>query len=153
MEILSGIILIYFDLIWKVYVFDSWQIITVFNIFSEFRDCFYLNARSGQIRSLDELTIIMRSLGMSPTITELKKYFKEKSELGVLFEVIISKFENFGNASSEHFIQINLSHYKTCSWNLFWAIIKMSFLFLYFLYSYSKIFYCLITKVKKKFNF
>ncbi|GBM19747.1 Calmodulin-like protein 4 like protein [Argiope bruennichi] len=45
----------------------------------EFRDCFYLNARSGQIRSLDELTIIMRSLGMSPTITELKQYFKEKN--------------------------------------------------------------------------
>lgn len=64
---------------------------------------------------------------MSPTITELKKYFKEKSELGVLFEVIISKFENFGNASSEHFIQINLSHYKPCSWNSFRAIIKMSF--------------------------
>ncbi|XP_023235731.1 LOW QUALITY PROTEIN: calmodulin-like protein 4 [Centruroides vittatus] len=45
----------------------------------EFRDCFYLNAHSGQIRSLDELTIIMRSVGMSPTITELKKYFKEKN--------------------------------------------------------------------------
>uniref|UniRef100_A0A1W7RAX8 Calglandulin n=1 Tax=Hadrurus spadix TaxID=141984 RepID=A0A1W7RAX8_9SCOR len=44
----------------------------------EFRDCFYLNAHSGQIRSLDELTIIMRSVGMSPTITELKKYFREK---------------------------------------------------------------------------
>ncbi|XP_013779503.1 calmodulin-like [Limulus polyphemus] len=44
----------------------------------EFRDCFYLNARSGQIRNLDELTLIMRSLGMNPTITELKKYFKDK---------------------------------------------------------------------------
>ncbi|XP_076322697.1 uncharacterized protein LOC143231853 isoform X1 [Tachypleus tridentatus] len=44
----------------------------------EFRDCFYLNARTGQIRTLDELTVIMRSLGMNPTITELKKYFKDK---------------------------------------------------------------------------
>ncbi|KAK8776729.1 hypothetical protein V5799_029925 [Amblyomma americanum] len=45
---------------------------------SEFRDCFYLNAHSGQIRTLDELTLIMRSLGLSPTITELKKYYKDK---------------------------------------------------------------------------
>lgn len=44
----------------------------------EFRECFYLFARSGQIRTLDELTIIMRSLGMSPTIQELKKYLKDK---------------------------------------------------------------------------
>ncbi|XP_046397560.1 calmodulin-like protein 4 [Ischnura elegans] len=44
----------------------------------EFRECFYLFARSGQIRSLDELTMIMRSLGMSPTIAELKKYLKDK---------------------------------------------------------------------------
>ncbi|CAN7949668.1 unnamed protein product, partial [Ixodes hexagonus] len=44
----------------------------------EFRDCFYLNAHSGQIRTLDELTLIMRSLGLSPTITELKKYYKNK---------------------------------------------------------------------------
>ncbi|XP_071451221.1 calmodulin-like protein 4 [Hetaerina americana] len=44
----------------------------------EFRECFYLFARSGQIKSLDELTVIMRSLGMSPTIAELKKYLKDK---------------------------------------------------------------------------
>ncbi|XP_063231417.1 calmodulin-like protein 4 isoform X2 [Bacillus rossius redtenbacheri] len=44
----------------------------------EFRECFYLFARSGQIRTLDELTTIMRSLGMSPTIHELKKYLKDK---------------------------------------------------------------------------
>ncbi|VVC98147.1 unnamed protein product [Leptidea sinapis] len=37
----------------------------------EFRECFYLFARSGQITSLDELTVVMRSLGMSPTIQEL----------------------------------------------------------------------------------
>lgn len=47
--------------------------------FVEFRECFYLNARNnGSIRTLDELSLIMRSLGMSPTISELKKYLKEK---------------------------------------------------------------------------
>ncbi|CAA9995360.1 unnamed protein product [Nesidiocoris tenuis] len=44
----------------------------------EFRECFFLFARNGQIRTLDELTVIMRSLGMSPTINELKGYLKEK---------------------------------------------------------------------------
>merc|ERR1712123_428092 len=42
------------------------------------QDSFYLYARSGQIKTMDELTIIMRSLGMSPTITELKTYMKDK---------------------------------------------------------------------------
>lgn len=46
---------------------------------SEFRECFYLFARSGQITSLDELTVIMRSLGLSPTIQELTTYLKKKS--------------------------------------------------------------------------
>jgi len=44
----------------------------------EFRECFYLNARNGSIRTLDELSLIMRSLGMSPTIAELRKYLKDK---------------------------------------------------------------------------
>nr|CAG4644398.1 EOG090X0GKM [Lepidurus arcticus] len=44
----------------------------------EFRDCFNLYARNGQIHTLDELTIIMRSLRMSPTIAELRQYFKAK---------------------------------------------------------------------------
>lgn len=44
----------------------------------EFRECFYLFARSGQINTLDELTVVMRSLGMSPTIGELNKYLKDK---------------------------------------------------------------------------
>ncbi|KAB0796442.1 hypothetical protein PPYR_10503 [Photinus pyralis] len=44
----------------------------------EFRECFYLFARSGQIKSLDELTVIMRSLGLSPTISELTSYLKQK---------------------------------------------------------------------------
>ncbi|KAK9509504.1 hypothetical protein O3M35_006809 [Rhynocoris fuscipes] len=44
----------------------------------EFRECFFLFARNGYIKTLDELTVIMRSLGMSPTIAELKGYLKEK---------------------------------------------------------------------------
>merc|ERR1711997_288527 len=44
----------------------------------EFRECFYLYARNGQIRTMDELTVIMRSLGMSPTIAELRQYMKDK---------------------------------------------------------------------------
>merc|ERR1711963_657490 len=44
----------------------------------EFRECFYLYARSGQISTMDELTVIMRCLGMSPTITELKSYMRDK---------------------------------------------------------------------------
>lgn len=49
-----------------------------FFVVVEFRECFYLNARNGSIRTLDELSLIMRSLGMSPTIAELRKYLKEK---------------------------------------------------------------------------
>ncbi|XP_073820047.1 calmodulin-like protein 4 [Musca autumnalis] len=45
----------------------------------EFRECFYLFARSGQITTLDELTVIMRSLGLSPTIQELVGYLKKKN--------------------------------------------------------------------------
>lgn len=45
----------------------------------EFRDCFNLNAKDGMIHSLDELTVIMRSLGMSPTIRELRTYFRNKN--------------------------------------------------------------------------
>lgn len=45
----------------------------------EFRECFYLFARSGHITSLDELTVIMRSLGLSPTIQELTSYLKKKA--------------------------------------------------------------------------
>ncbi|UYV81322.1 hypothetical protein LAZ67_20000766 [Cordylochernes scorpioides] len=46
---------------------------------AEFRDCFSLNARSGQIRSIQELTATMRSLGLSPTVMELNKYFNQKN--------------------------------------------------------------------------
>ena len=44
----------------------------------EFRDCFYLNCASGQINHVKELTAIMRSLGMSPTVPELESYLKSK---------------------------------------------------------------------------
>jgi len=53
--------------------------------FVEFRECFYLNARNGGvIRTLDELSLIMRSLGMSPTIAELRKYLKDK---GIIIDI------------------------------------------------------------------
>lgn len=45
----------------------------------EFRECFNLFARSGTITNLDELTVIMRSLGLSPTINELTMYLKKKN--------------------------------------------------------------------------
>lgn len=50
--------------------------VTVF-YFLEYRECFYLFARSGTIHSLDELTVIMRSLGLSPTILELRAYLRK----------------------------------------------------------------------------
>ena len=46
---------------------------------SAFRECFYLNAESVQIHSMNELAVIMRSLGMNPTKTELTNYMKEKN--------------------------------------------------------------------------
>jgi len=46
----------------------------------EFRDCFYLKTKSnGLISTLEELKEIMRSLGMSPTLSELEVYFKDKA--------------------------------------------------------------------------
>ncbi|XP_035737082.1 calmodulin-like protein 4 isoform X1 [Vespa mandarinia] len=63
------------NLLWLV-TFEK-KILMICSI-TEFRECFYLFARNGQIRTLDELTIIMRSLGLSPTIAELNKYLKDK---------------------------------------------------------------------------
>jgi len=54
------------------------QQIVIISFKIEFRECFYLFARSGQITTLDELTVIMRSLGLSPTIQELVSYLKAK---------------------------------------------------------------------------
>ena len=45
---------------------------------SQFKQHINCNVRSGQISTMDELTVIMRSLGMSPTITELKSYMRDK---------------------------------------------------------------------------
>lgn len=59
------------------YTFHSWTNLSDFLL--EFRECFYLFARSGQITTLDELTVIMRSLGLSPTIQELVGYLKKKN--------------------------------------------------------------------------
>lgn len=36
-------------------------------------------ARSGMITNLDEITVIMRSLGLSPTINELASYLRSKN--------------------------------------------------------------------------
>ncbi|XP_043221636.1 calmodulin-like protein 4 [Amphibalanus amphitrite] len=44
----------------------------------EFRECFHLYARQKQVRSVDELATIMRSLRLSPTSTELRRYLKQK---------------------------------------------------------------------------
>ncbi|ELU18257.1 hypothetical protein CAPTEDRAFT_20883 [Capitella teleta] len=43
----------------------------------EFHDCFFLFARDKGVTSTEELTIIMRSLGFSPTSTEIAGYFHE----------------------------------------------------------------------------
>jgi len=45
----------------------------------EYRECFYLYARSGAVNTLDQLTVIMRSLGMSPTSFEIRQYMKDKN--------------------------------------------------------------------------
>lgn len=50
-----------------------------YSIFAEFRECFYLYARSGQINSMNELAVIMRSLGMNPTKPELTTYMRSKN--------------------------------------------------------------------------
>ncbi|XP_037798851.1 calmodulin-like protein 4 [Penaeus monodon] len=65
----------------------------------EFRECFSLYARNGQIRTLDQLTVIMRSLGMSPTISELKKYFKDKGKNFHLFYLSLSLLSSFPHFS------------------------------------------------------
>lgn len=41
----------------------------------EFRDCYFLFAKEKHITSPEELTIIMRSLGFSPTASEIKEYY------------------------------------------------------------------------------
>lgn len=45
-----------------------------------FRDCFYLNCKSGVINDVDQLKFVMRSLGFSPTIDELKRYLEQRGE-------------------------------------------------------------------------
>ncbi|XP_014663715.1 PREDICTED: calmodulin-like [Priapulus caudatus] len=45
----------------------------------EYRECFYLNARTGALISDDQLSHVMRSLGLSPTRRETTKYFQEKA--------------------------------------------------------------------------
>jgi len=49
----------------------------------EYRECFYLYARSGAVNTLDQLTVIMRSLGMSPTSFEIRLP-KKADETGMI---------------------------------------------------------------------
>ena len=49
-------------------------------MFSEFRDCFLLFAKGKNIMNPEELTIIMRSLGFSPTAVEIDKYFEQNAK-------------------------------------------------------------------------
>lgn len=46
---------------------------------AEFRDCFSLYARNGFIENVEKLSVIMRSLRTSPTLSELKLYMKSKN--------------------------------------------------------------------------
>lgn len=56
-----------------------------------FRDCFYLNCKSGVISDLDQLKFVMRSVGFSPTLDELERYLKQKSKC---FGWTLSKVEH-----------------------------------------------------------
>jgi Ca2+-binding EF-hand superfamily protein len=44
--------------------------------FSEFKECFHYHARK-TIKTEDDLSVIMRSLGNSPTKVEISKYFSK----------------------------------------------------------------------------
>jgi len=44
----------------------------------EFRECFSLYARGGQVRSVEQLALVMRSLGCSATLPEVAQYFRLK---------------------------------------------------------------------------
>ncbi|CAD5125226.1 DgyrCDS13465 [Dimorphilus gyrociliatus] len=46
----------------------------------EFRDCFYFYAKEKVISDTKLLSTVMRSLGFSPTITEIDQYFKKNEK-------------------------------------------------------------------------
>ncbi|XP_013394046.1 calmodulin-like protein 4 isoform X1 [Lingula anatina] len=48
----------------------------------EFKECFSFYARQRHIVNVEELKIIMRSLGYSPTIVELQTYYKKYQKEG-----------------------------------------------------------------------
>ncbi|XP_064596144.1 calmodulin-like protein 4 [Liolophura sinensis] len=63
----------------------------------EFKECFHFNVKSGKIKSEDELSQIMLSLGYSPTGEEVHKYFtKSVSGEGVI------EFATFLDIMYEH---------------------------------------------------
>ncbi len=80
---------------------------------TEFRECFYLNARNGSIRTLDELSLIMRSLGMSPTIAELRKYLKDKGNKAIMMPGIFQPVHKL----ILYFGKVNKSKWPT-SWKM-----------------------------------
>lgn len=43
----------------------------------KFRECFFFHARRGHISNEQELSLIMRSLGYSPTTKEVNKYYNK----------------------------------------------------------------------------
>ena len=80
----------------------------------EFRDCFYLITvhSNGRITSIDELKTIMRSLGMSPTLPELKQYYQHKG-LSHICLIYVSNLTNTSNPMktfddlNQHFIHLS----------------------------------------------
>uniref|UniRef100_T1KRI4 EF-hand domain-containing protein n=2 Tax=Tetranychus TaxID=32263 RepID=T1KRI4_TETUR len=75
----------------------------------EFRDCFYLNTHNnGMIVNIDELALIMRSLGMSPTIPEMRVYLKEKVPEDFLYELSAL----WGKLSFADFLDVMHTHSK-----------------------------------------
>ena len=48
-----------------------------FMYIAEFKECFFFHARRGHIGSEQELSLIMRSLGCSPTAQEVSRYYSK----------------------------------------------------------------------------
>ncbi len=53
----------------------------------DFRQCFKLYAKEGYVGAVDKLGFIMRSLGMAPTINELKGYYNSHKKEGILHKI------------------------------------------------------------------
>ena len=51
----------------------------LFRIVAEFKECFDFHAQKGIITHEGDLSIIMRSLNLSPTREEISKYYQKHS--------------------------------------------------------------------------